>query len=199
MGIWKNSDGLVLRFGVDEADEAIGYERSQMHDGEGVLEFVLNYTDLPGFADAASAIEDGYATGGRIINETIRVPEGIFIKSVEIITQTAWTSAASAMVLDIGLVKASDRTTEKDFNGFVAAITHTEINEATGVVPADSVNDPGWVGALVGTVLTSATTAGPWLLTADIGVATATAGKSVFRIHYFVPTNSTDTLGTVLS
>lgn len=197
MGIWKNDDGLVLKYGASEAKRALVGETD--FDGpEGFLNIDLNYTDLPAYNATSGNIEGGYATGGFILSEGVRVPEGIHVKSVEIITDSAWDSSGDNMTLTIGLIKASDRTTEKDFNGFVDAATQTELNAATGATPADSVNDTGWVGALVGTKLDSTTTAGPWLLTAQVGTSTATAGHAQIRIHWYVPMKSNDTLGDVL-
>lgn len=64
-----------------------------------------------------------------------------------------------------------------------SAATQTELN-------AGGTNTAGWVGALVGTVLSEAK-----LLSWDTAGADATAGKTVIRIQWSIPPkNAEDTL-----
>ena len=55
------------------------------------------------------------------ITDTINlIPASSFIKSASIYVEDAFTSTAAATGIDVGLVKASDGTTEIDLNGLIA-------------------------------------------------------------------------------
>lgn len=86
--------------------------------------------------------------------DTLFLPAGVRIQEVEIITQTL---GATGVAVDLGLIKASDRTTEVDYDGLLAAAPlavmdaagERTIYTASTTVPASATG----TGALIGTTL----------------------------------------------
>ena len=61
-----------------------------------------------------------YAAQSTSDNSLLVIPAYSFIVSCAIFVDAAFTSTATATGIDVGLVKASDLTTEVDFNGLIA-------------------------------------------------------------------------------
>lgn len=163
MGVWTNSDGLRINFGVDEA--TAGTAGEYRNDAlERMVEVVINCTPL----GTAAAIQDQFVT----------IPAGVRISAIKIITETAVTSGGSA-TLNVGLQRL-DRTTELDYDGFVAALALASFNAAGETVTLT--NGVTSAGALVGT-----TTANPGYITADYDTAAFTAGRIRVQVYYYKP------------
>ena len=177
MGTWLNSDGLYIRFGADEADNAIGGVKNNL-DGEHEAEFELTFTD---FNSATPTLPRTDSFG-------LVIPKGARIEEVETIVQTAFTSSGtvgSATVV-LGLKLASDRSTELDHDGLTtASATGTVLGIGTvGTKTVTRIGSTG-AGALIGTSL------------ANNGVIVAsnsahashplTAGVLKVRVRYFYP------------
>lgn len=152
---WVNSDGLRVRFGVDEANVTRG-GNLPARDGRAEWTFNIKLTDA--------------TTGSALIPRTtgILIPKGYFIDEVEVLTETAATSGGSA-VLNVGLLR-EDTTTVYDADGFLAAIALAS-HDAAGETVIYRVGTTG-VGAFVGTALANA----GWLCM-DYDTAAYTAGE----------------------
>jgi hypothetical protein len=115
MGVSVNSDGLVVRYGADEGDRALGGELKTFGP-ERIVTAKIKYTDA--LSTTAKLIGNGTATNDGTVG--IVIPKGARIKAVEIIVKTAFTSSGTlaSATLPIGLIKASDRSTTLDLTAF---------------------------------------------------------------------------------
>lgn len=158
---WYNSDGLYIKFGTDEA--TVGKAGEYETDGpQRMVELTISALTSLG---TAAAIQDDHVV----------IPKNARIEKVEVITTTAATSSGSA-ALNIGLAR-TDRTTELDYDGLVAALAKTAI-DAAGETNVLTVGSTG-AGALIGTTLSY-----NGLLTADYDTAAFTAGAIKVRVYY---------------
>jgi hypothetical protein len=157
MGTWTNSDGLYIKFGVDEATQhKVGQYQADVA-GLHVIEAEILWSDLA-------------ATGSTtILSDTLYIPSNAFIESATFRVETAFASAGSA-TLTFGLIR-KDRSTAIDADGIDATIAVAALT-AGATITCD--------GALIGTRLSTY----PALLTALEGTAAFTAGKGVLRITY---------------
>ena len=153
MTIWQNDDNLSVRFGRDEANVARGAEIGAFDNGNHVVEFVIDYLDVQSATDSilgsvTNTDDDGTGSFGVV------VPEGARITAIEVMTETAFTSSGTigTSTLLIGLIKASDRSTELDFNGFTTASFVGSRLDAVGERTYVEIGTTG-AGALIGTTL----------------------------------------------
>jgi hypothetical protein len=163
MGTWLNSDGLYIKYGVDEATVGKGGLVNTL-DGRQMIEIEFNLSPL--------------TTTGAIQDDNAIVPAGARIEAVEMVTVTAMTSGGSP-TLDVGLIR-TDRSTSYDDDGLIvasASTTHDAAGERTYFVPGGT-----GAGALIGTTL-----AYNGLIVASYNTAAYTAGKVKVRIFYFFP------------
>ncbi len=162
MPTWTNN-GLTKTFGPDRALPQKGGEyRTLGQDRQ--IEFRIDLTTL---TEAETPLAN-----------TVFFPKGMKIKSVEIYVETA---AATGVAIDIGLVR-TDRTTEIDFDGIVAAA-------ATATLTAGAKLDLVKGSTGVGAYITNGTTlANVGYVTASRTTATAfTAGVIKVVIRYERP------------
>jgi len=159
---WINSDGLSVQWPKDAGKVTIGGEVQS--DNKHVTRLRLNLLDLSTAATAASGNEV-------IISETGVIPAGAYIEKVTVLvtTETAGTNAN----LDLGFVK-TDRSTELDFNGLLAAADAFNSGTDIGLL-TEYVVGTTEAGALIGTIL-----AFDGIITASADTADWTAG--VLRI-----------------
>lgn len=157
---WYNNDGLQLFYGVDKTTtEAAGEYRTN-----GPLREIEVRIDLTSLATGSQTI----------LSNTVFFPK-MRVEEVTLEVQTAATSGGSA-TLDVGLI-STDRSTEIDYDGFIAAEVLTAINTAGKRITY--VNGTSKAGALIGT-----TTATVGHLVAKAGTAVFTAGVVYVRIKY---------------
>lgn len=166
---WMNSDNLYLKFGPDKATASTGGEyvtTGEMRE----VELTIDLTDL---TQTETIQDDG-----------VFLPAGVRIQEVELRTQTA---GATGTAIDVGLIKASDRSTEVDYNGLLAAAPLAVMNSdgertiytAITTVPASATG----TGALIGTTLAYTS-----MISASMTDATAfTAGVVKVIIRYYKP------------
>lgn len=118
-----------------------------------------------------------------ILDDLVVIPKGARIQSVELMTETA---GATGTAIDVGLIK-TDRTTELDYNGLLAASPlavfdlagERTVYTAATTVPASATG----TGALIGTTLTD-----NGHISASMTDATAfTAGVVWVTVRYFMP------------
>lgn len=159
---WLNKDGLYLKYGTAQATPNKAGE--YCYDGpRHVIE--ISITDMT----KITATDGSY-----FVSDQVFFPKNARIESVEVLTETAATG--SGAVLNLGLVK-TDRTTEIDFNGFIAALPQTSMTPAgkwTQLHEGDTD-----AGALIGT-----TTSNVGYIVADYDTAAFTAGAIKIRIYY---------------
>lgn len=142
--VWHNNDGLVIRFNQEKLNEK-GQSGSYNFGGpDETIDVTVDLTDI--------------TASDSIVEEGIRIPSGMLVKSVSIITDEV---KAGGSAIDIGLIN-EDRSTEVDYNGLVTA-------KVVGAVGAEVAGG----GALIGTVLTDKAT----FVTAKASGALFTAGK----------------------
>jgi hypothetical protein len=119
------------------------------------------------------------ASGNKqILAENVTIPALAFIEKVEVFVskETAGVNAN----LDLGFVKAVDRTTEVDFNGLLAAADAFNGGTDLGTV-TEFVVGTTEAGAVIGTQLPFTS-----LITANAETADWTAGVLRIRIHWSV-------------
>jgi hypothetical protein len=149
MTIWKNNDGLLVRFGIDEADLARGGEVKTF--GQEIKNvFSVRSTDLLSATNSilGSAVASSDGSLG------VLVPKGLRILAAEVVVKTAFTSSGTigSSTMLLGLIKAVDRTTELDFDGFLTAAFVGSKLDAVGERNFQEVGTTG-SGALIGTTL----------------------------------------------
>lgn len=163
------SDGLLQRFGANEAQVTRGGTYAAVEGGRHIAQVSIGLADLP---TAASGDE-------QILADNVIIPAGAFIEKVEVLV-TKEPTTSGAPNLDLGLVRL-DRSTELDFNGLLAAADAFETGTDLGtLVVYDTTTTES--GALVGTKLTNA-----GLLTASADTADWTAGVLQVRVYYSFP------------
>jgi len=166
---YLDNTGLYRKYGTEKAVAGKG--------GEYVTTGGLREVELKIDLTTLTATET-------ILADNIVIPEGVRIVDVETITTTA---AATGTAIDVGLIKASDRTTEIDYDGLLAAAPTANMSSAgERSVYQVAVTVPTGLtgtGALIGT-----TTAYAGHVSASRTDATAfTAGVIVLKIRYYVP------------
>lgn len=164
MAQWINSDGLVIQLGETEAVLGKGGSYEDVVGGSIVTEFVLNFGDIP-------------LTTATVVDQSVVLPSGYILESVELIAETAVTSGGAATI-DFGLQRL-DRTTELDYNGIVAALAITALNAAGKRVVIQN----GSTGA--GALFNGTATSFPGVFTANSLVAALTAGKVRVKLYAY--------------
>ena len=164
MAQWINSDGLVIQLGETEATLGKGGSYEDVVGGSIVTEFVLNFGDIP-------------LTTPTVVDQSVVLPSGYILESVELIAETAVTSGGAATI-DFGLQRL-DRTTELDYNGIVAALAITALNAAGKRVVIQN----GSTGA--GALFNGTATSFPGVFTANALVAALTAGKVRVKLYAY--------------
>lgn len=115
--------------------------------------------------------------GQTVMSDQVFFPK-LRIESVDLEVETAATSSGSA-TFDIGLIQ-TDRTTEIDYNGFIAAEVLSGVLDTVGkkIIYTAGVSK---AGALIGT-----TTTNVGYIVANANTAVFTAGVVYVRINYRV-------------
>lgn len=158
---YTNDDGLVYRFGTDQAKVARTGSPST-YDVEGTVVVDLDAEALPAVAD-----------GSVFVNElpSVAIPAGALLRSATVITTTGFTSGGAA-TLDIGLAERDG--TAIDADGIDAAIALTAIDTVGEEVACD--------GALIATKLAKDS-----YVTVNVGTAAYTAGRAKLLIKFIIP------------
>ena len=130
---WLNNDGLTIKYGLEQAEQAKGGKVPTGAGSKGVLEVTITGTDVPS-TDAP-------------VEKRIGVPQGATIVSATLYVTTTFTSGGSA-TLDVGLMADDGDGTysTEDDDGFLSAIA-----VATLVDGAQVAMDGAYLTAQVGT------------------------------------------------
>jgi len=166
---WKNNDGLFIKFGTSSGVSTHSAGEYKPLDGAGqqVVEVVINLASL--------------TQTETILNDVVTIPANAHIAWVETVCVVP---GLTGTAIDVGLIAISDRTTEVDFDGFLAAMPTAEFAQVgetrrfyeTHTVPTGMTG----TGALVGQENTV-----KGHISASMTDATAfTAGKVKVRIAY---------------
>lgn len=160
---WMDNGGLYQKYGIDQTLPKKGGEYRN-NGNERELEFKINLADL--------------TEAETILDDNVFFPAGVRITSIKVQTVTA---AATGVAIDLGLIR-TDRTTEIDYDGLLAAFVTASMN-AANETNTYTVPNTAEAGALVGT-----TTANVGHVTCSRTTATAfTAGVIIVTIRYFRP------------
>jgi hypothetical protein len=162
MGTWLNADGLYIKYGTDEA----AYDNAGEYKTDGPLRLIELELDLTTVGSSPA-----------IFSDNALLQEGYRVEKVEVVTVTGATGATA--VLNIGLQR-TDRSTELDYNGLVAALpvaSMSDAGETTSLVFGAT-----YAGALIGTTL-----AYNGHLVADYDTAAFSAGVVKVRIYVSKP------------
>ncbi len=161
MGTWQN-DGILKKFGTTRAVPNKGGEyvtTGRLRE----IEFKIDLADL--------------TETETVLSDTLTLPAGMRLQEVEIVTNTA---AATGVAIDFGLIR-TDRTTEIDYDGLLAAFPTASMNAAGEKVII--IDNTTYDGALIGT-----TTANVGYFTMSRTTATAfTAGQIVVTVRFYAP------------
>lgn len=169
---WLNNDGLYIKHGTEKGHSLVdaGDYKTFQPSGESVLELEINLAEL--------------TTAEQILSDVIWLPQNsqiLWVKSVAEVVGVTGTS------IDLGLIR-SDRSTEHDYDGLLAAFPLTNNYDAVGdtVVFTETQTIPTGVtgtGALIGTILP--TTSLKYYLSASYAAGSAfTDGRLKISIGY---------------
>ena len=177
MAGWMNNDGLYVKFGSDEADLVKGghYHTDSNH----ICEFDILYTDL--LSATAAVLGSALATGDGSFG--IAFPDGAVTEEIELLVVEAFTSSGTigSATLELGLKKASDRSTALDADAFTTTSFVAGVIDAVGEKTVIRVGSTG-AGSSIGV----ATTENGVIAVRNSAHATHpyTAGKVRVRIKY---------------
>lgn len=179
MSIWVNGDGLTVKFPGAKGDVVKGGSYANTTDGNHVTEFVIDYTDLLSATAAILGSADAATDGGL----GVWLPEGAFIEEVETIALAAFTSSGTigSATLEIGLVKASDRSTALDADALTTTSFVGGAFDAVGEKTVIRVGSTG-AGSSIGVALTENGIIA--VRNSAHGSHPYTAGKLLVRVKY---------------
>lgn len=159
---WMDNASLYQKYGIDQTTPKVGGE--YRNNGQ-LREIELKLT--------LSALTQSET----IVDDNLFFPAGMIIQEIVVMATTA---AATGVAIDLGLTR-TDRTTEIDFDGILAAFplaSMDAVGEQTTLTKGSS-----FAGALIG-----ATTANVGHISCSATTATAfTAGVIVVKIRYYKP------------
>lgn len=183
---WQNSDGLYVKYGVEEGSP----NKGGTYNSFGALqttEFKFDWTDalsatrvILGTADTGSGASLVKGGAGGIL-----MPRGIRIEQVDVVIETVFTSSGTLATADlqIGLIR-NDRTSTYDDDGFTTSTFVgtflTPVGKKTLLIAGST-----GAGAFLGTTL--ANSGYITLLNSGHASHPLTAGKAAVRIHYYTP------------
>ena len=162
---WMNKDGLYVKFGREEGAAAVGGALNV----DGRTRVVKATIDMTAVTDSDAIV------GGADGSFGIRLPNAAFIEKVRVTVKTACTGSSST--LDIGLLKASDRSTALDADGLVAAATVASLGVAGNIIEYTQGDTSH--GELIGTAL-----AEEGVLCAKWGTAAFSAGEIEVEVFF---------------
>ena len=163
---YYDNTGLYRKYGPDKATPKVAGEYRTY----GQLREIECKIDL-------TTISSSSATP-TILDDIAIVPKNARIQEVIVIGETAATSSGNGTI-DIGFVK-TDRVTELDYNGLVAAMAKTAVDtlgEQNNITVGSTA-----AGALIGTTLTDTGN-----LTANTNTAGYQTGVLKVKVRYYIP------------
>lgn len=181
---WVNSDGLIVKFGRNEADPVKG----------GVVKSFDNVYRSTFTIDAADIATATSTILGNVSSATdgaygVTIPKGARIKGIETVVQTAFTVSAgtvAAGTLELGLKQLADLSTSIADGGFLTtSATGTVLGLGTvGTRTYTTIGSTG-VGTLVGT--TTAANGVVCCRNSTHPTNTYNAGRLLVTVEWFYP------------
>ena len=173
MATWLNSDGLYVKFGVDEGVSVQQAGQALQYGAEQSVEIVIDLTAL--------------TQTETIQNDVAIIPDNALISKIEITTLVA---AATGTAIDLGTIHISRNASDSEFtadpNGLLAAFvaaSMSEVGEYTLLTAVSGSAIPDGTTTM-GTQIGEVTTA-PLLFTCSMTDATAfTAGRIQVKVTY---------------
>lgn len=148
---WYNSDGLFVKFGVEEAAVARGGEKQRL-DGVHEYTFEIDWKDV---LSASTAVLGTVGTAAlpRTGSYGVMIPKGLKILEVETIAVSAFTSSGTigSSTMVIGLIR-EDFSTELDYDGLTTSSFVGSVFDGLGETVNVRLGTTG-AGALIGTTL----------------------------------------------
>jgi hypothetical protein len=145
---WMNKDNLYVKFGREEAMKVSGGDISPAADRYR-YEMQIPYTEVQ---SATKSILGSVANPGA---QGVVLPKGFFIEYAEAVAETPFQSSGTigSSTMQIGLIKASDRSTDYDAAGVTTAAFVGSVFDSQGerVVITTGVTGKG---SAIGTTLT---------------------------------------------
>lgn len=163
-----NADGLIT-FGPGSA-RTVTRGGEQDFDGRHFTHVIIALASLPTVASGNK----------QIVADNVTIPNGAFIEQVDVLVLKEPTDASGTANLDFGLVD-QDRSTEIDFNGFLAAADAFNAGTDLGKLTSYTVGTTE-AGVLIGTKITNT-----GLLVANPETADFTGGVVEIRVYWTVP------------
>lgn len=159
---WLNNDGLTIKFGLEQAEQAKGGKVPGGDGSVGKLELTITGTEVPS-TDAP-------------IEKRIGIPQGASIISAKLVVTTAFDSGGSA-TLDVGLMADDGDGTysTEDDDGIFSAIAVATLTDGAQVAM-----DGNYTAAQVGTE----THGRDYVVSYGYNTAAFTAGVAKLLIEY---------------
>lgn len=167
MGYLDNT-GLYVKIGTETAIPSTGGEYRTYGELR-EIELTLNLASAPLLS-----------AGPLIVNDNLFFPKGVIVQEVETYCSTA--AVGSTATFDLGLM-ATDRSTEVDFNGFLAAVAQSAAALSTVGTKTIYTKGVSGAGVLVGGTATTAV----GYICMNYNTAAFTQGQIKVRIRYFRP------------
>lgn len=156
---YYNADGLLLKYGTAKATATTAGDY-KTNGANRQIEVRIDLSTM---------------TNSPVIQNDVTFMEKMRIESVDIEVQTAAVSSGSG-TLDVGFIK-TDRSTELDYNGLIAAELTSALDTAGKKITY--INGTSKAGALIGTTLTDI-----GYITANRNTADFQSGIVYVRINY---------------
>jgi hypothetical protein len=146
--VWTNDDGLRVKFGREEAMKNPS-GTIQSYDNATRIEFKVKKEDVQ---SATKSVLNSVTAAGA---QGVVLPKGLFIQSVDVIVTEAFTSSGTigSSTLQIGLIKASDYSTDYDADGITTTSFVGSVLDAAGETTTIKIGATG-CGSAIGTTLT---------------------------------------------
>lgn len=174
---WYNSDGLMVKFGIEEA--VLRNIGAYCTDGPvHWVEILVDHAELPLLADNLVILNDQFA-----------IPAGAVIEGVTITKPTElFDSSDDGETFNLGLINQDRDTGDDAPTSLINAATQAELN-------AGGRNISGWIDGGDTVVNTGVALTAAKLLTWEVNTTQPTQGKTTIRIEWSIPPkNASDTL-----
>ncbi len=170
--LWLNSDGLLVKYGIQEGIPGKVGEYQDTHLGDAVINVELDYSLFTGVT----------ATNAVIVDYNTLVPKGAIIDHIVVVTDKAFNTLTT---IDMGLVR-EDMTTTYDEDGLIVTLPLASINsvgERTEIVSTTSTYPGALWNASTGTALANA----GYIVASYAGTAPTTGNLKVKIAYHIIP------------
>jgi len=170
-GYWKNSDGLLVKFGTTEGIPGKAGEYRDTHLGDAVVNVEIDYSLFTGVT----------ATNAVIVDYGVKLPAGAIIDNIVVVADKAFVTNPTS--IDVGLVR-EDMSTTYDEDGLIDGLllaTFDSIGERTELISTTATYPGALWNASTGTAL-----ANTGYIVASFAGTAPTVGNLKLKIQYHV-------------